>query len=235
MKRMGKLKLLAYTSPFAIALLPVAQALAHGVSGDDAHTITEDVGISEKMFDFFILGAKHMITGYDHLLFILGIVFLLTNFKSIVKYISYFTIGHSITLIFATLAGITFNYHIVDAIIGLSILYKGYDNLFDVKKKFNIPFDAKWIILGFGLVHGFGLSTRLQALDLPQNNLLAYILSFNVGVEAGQIIVLAFFVWALNYFRKHRHFGTFKDYANQGLIGAGIFLFLLGIVNAVLN
>ncbi len=232
---MRKPKPLTYSSPLVLALLPTAQAFAHGVGHDDAQTIASDVSVLEKMFDFFVLGAKHMITGYDHLLFILGIVFLLTSFKSVVKYISYFTLGHSLTLIFATLASITFNYHIVDAIIGLSILYKGYDNLFNARKKFNVPFDAKWIIFGFGLVHGFGLSTRLQALELPENNLLAYILSFNIGVEVGQIVVLAFFVWALNYFRKHRNFTIFKDYANQGLIGAGVFLFLLGIVNAVLN
>jgi hypothetical protein len=115
----------------------------------------------------------------------------------------------------------------------LSILYKGYDNLFDARKSLKIPFDTKWLIFGFGLVHGFGLSTRLQALELPQNNLLGYILSFNVGVEVGQIVVLVFFVWALNYFRKHKNFTLFKDYANQGLIGAGLFLFLLGIINAI--
>jgi hypothetical protein len=230
---MKRLRLLALSTPLLLSLATTATVFAHGVGHKDAATIAREASVIEKLFDFLVLGAKHMITGYDHLLFILGIVFLLTTFRSILKYISYFTIGHSLTLIFATLAGISFNYHIVDAVIGLSVLYKGYDNLFDARKKFNIPFDTKWIIFGFGLMHGFGLSTRLQAMELPENNLLAYILSFNVGVEIGQIIVLAFFVWALNYFRKHRNFNTFKDYANQGLIGAGIFLFLVGITNAI--
>jgi hydrogenase/urease accessory protein HupE len=232
---MKKLKMLGYTSFLALALLPTAQAFAHGVSGSDAHTIAEDVGTIEKLFDFFILGAKHMLVGYDHLLFILGVVFLLAGFRDVVKYITYFTLGHSITLIFATLMGITFNYHIVDAIIGLSILYKGYDNLFNVKKKFNIPFDTKWIIFGFGLVHGFGLSTRLQALDLPRENLLAYIISFNIGVEVGQIIALAVFVWILNRARKGKHFEPFKNYTNQFLIGAGIFLFIIGMAKGLMG
>ncbi|WP_261303625.1 HupE/UreJ family protein [Paenibacillus andongensis] len=227
--------MLAFSLPMLVSLLSAVQVYAHGVDNEDAELIAREGSFYEKMFDFLWLGTKHMLTGYDHLLFILGIVFLLANFRDVVKYISYFTIGHSITLIIATLAGITFNYYIVDAIIGLSVLYKGYDNLFDAKTKFKIPFDMKWIIFAFGLVHGFGLSTRLQALHLPENNLFAYIMSFNVGVEIGQIIVLAVFVWALNYYRKHQSFNHFKIYANQGLIGAGVFLFLVGIINAILN
>ncbi len=232
---MKKLKLFAFSLPVLLSLAVTSQVFAHNVSGGDAALIEAAGSFWEKLTLFLYLGAKHMVTGYDHLLFILGIVFLLTNFKSIVKYISYFTIGHSITLIVATLLGIKFNYHIIDAIIGLSVLYKGYDNLYDARKKLRIPIDTKWIIFGFGLVHGFGLSTRLQDLHLPEDNLLAYILSFNVGVEVGQIIVLVFFVWVLNYFRKHRNFEAFKSYANQGLIGAGIFLFLIGVMQAIVN
>jgi hypothetical protein len=216
-----------------LAVANVGITAAHGVSSGDAHTIAEQNGVLIKLVDFFVLGAKHMMVGYDHLLFILGIVFLLTTFKSVVKYISYFTIGHSITLILATLMDISFNYHIIDAIIGLSILYKGYDNLFDIRKKFKISTDTRWIIFGFGLIHGFGLSTRLQMLELPENNLLAYILSFNIGVEVGQIMVLGLFVWLLGYARDHKYFTTFKIKANQFLMGAGIFLFAIGMIKAI--
>lgn len=232
---MKKNKLLILIIFSLYAIMTTTQVFAHGTDHEDALTIAREASFSEKMVDFFVIGAKHMMEGYDHLLFVLGIVFLLTSFKDVVKYVSYFTVGHSITLIIGTLAGITFNYHIIDAIIGLSVLYKGYDNLFDARKKFNIPFDTKWIILGFGLIHGFGLSTRLQELKLPEDNLWAYIFSFNVGVEVGQIVVLTLIVGILFYFRKLKAFNIFKEYANQGLIGAGVFLFLLGIINAIFS
>jgi uncharacterized membrane protein len=149
--------------------------------------------------------------------------------------VSYFTLGHSITLIVATVLGISFNYYVIDAIIGLSIAYKGYDNLYGIKKLVPFAPSTKSIVLGFGLIHGFGLSSRLQELPLPEQNLLAYIVSFNVGVEVGQLLALGVFVLLLNQFRKidFKKFNTFKITANQGLLLAGIFLFTLHLTTAV--
>lgn len=217
---------------FGTLTTPIS-VFAHNVSDADAALIASDVSFTQKLFDFFVLGAKHMVTGYDHLLFILGIVFLLTKFKDIVKFVSYFTLGHSITLIVATLFGIEFNYFLIDAVIGLSVAYKGYDNLYGIKKLIPPAPDTKTIIFLFGLVHGFGLSTRLQALPLPDRNLLTYILSFNIGVEAGQLLGLAVFLFILNRFRHTSNFQTFKLLANKGLMLAGIFLFAMHLTSAV--
>lgn len=142
--------------------------------------------------DFFYLGAKHMVTGYDHILFLIGVIFFLTRFADIVKFISAFTIGHSITLIFATFYEINANYYLIDAIIAFSVIYKGFENLDGFKKWLSIEVPNKVVmVLIFGLIHGFGLSTRLQQIDLGHEHLLSKILSFNGGVEIGQIIALS--------------------------------------------
>jgi len=133
-----------------------------------------------------------MITGYDHILFLIGVIFFLTRFSDIVKFVTAFTIGHSITLIFATLFKITANYYLIDAIIAFSVIYKGFENLDGFKKWFSInPLNLVLMVFIFGLIHGFGLSTRLQQINLGDNNLIYSILSFNVGVELGQIAALA--------------------------------------------
>lgn len=159
---------------------------AHGVSESDKTEMVQG-GLS----DFFFLGAKHMITGYDHILFLIGVIFFLTKFTDIAKFITAFTIGHSITLIFATFYEINANYYLIDAVIAFSVIYKGFENLDGFKKWFSMDAPNKTaMVLLFGLIHGFGLSTRLQQIDLGQHHLLSKILSFNAGVEMGQIIAL---------------------------------------------
>jgi len=158
---------------------------SHGISESDKSEI-----IQGTLIDYLYLGAKHMITGYDHILFLIGVIFFLTRFSDIVKFVTAFTIGHSITLIFATLFKITANYYLIDAVIAFSVIYKGFENLGGFKKWLSLnPPNLVLMVFIFGLIHGFGLSTRLQQINLGDNNLIYSILSFNVGVEFGQIAV----------------------------------------------
>ena len=198
---------------------------AHGVSEEDKLAM-----ISGGYSNFMWLGTTHMLTGYDHLLFIFGVVFFLDNFSDIVEFITAFTVGHSITLIFATLGGITANYFLVDAIIALSVCYKGFDNLGGFKKYFGInsPNLIKMVFL-FGLIHGFGLSTRLQQLPLGEETtgLVLRILSFNVGVELGQIAALVVILFFIAEWRKRESFKPFSIIANTTIVAAGVFLFFM--------
>ncbi len=199
-------------------------ALAHGVSEEDKRRILE-AGYIEYMW----LGAKHMVTGYDHLLFLFGVIFFLTKFKDIVKFVTAFTLGHSITLIIATFSGIRANYYLIDAVIALTVVYKGFDNLDGFKKYLNTasPNILKAVFL-FGLIHGFGLSTRLQQLPLgDKEGLLGRIIAFNVGVEFGQIAALIVFVGILTFWRKRPSFKQFSFAANSLLIFIGILLLLM--------
>ena len=173
------------------------------------------------------LGATHMLTGYDHLLFVFGIVFFLTTFWDVVKYITAFTIGHSITLITATLMGITANYFLIDAIIALSVCYIGFENLGGFRKYFEKAPNLLWAIFLLGFIHGFGLSTRLQQLPLGEEGLVLRILSFNLGIELGQIAALGVMVVLLYRFRRTQSFLQFSSVSNNGLILAGALLFLM--------
>ena len=173
------------------------------------------------------LGASHMLTGYDHLLFLLGVVFFLTSFKDIAKFVTVFTIGHCITLIFATYYKITWNYYLVDAIIAISVIYKGFDNNGGFQKYFQMASpNLLAAVFGFGLLHGFGLSTRLQQLPLGDDNtaMLLRILSFNVGVEVGQIAALTVMLALLAIWRKRASFSRFSFAANLALVYAGVYL-----------
>lgn len=196
--------------------------LAHGVSESDKQTM-----LTGGLFDYVYLGAIHMVTGYDHLLFLFGVIFFLTQFKDIVKFITAFTLGHCITLIGATFMGITANPYLVDAVIALTVCYKGFDNIDGFQKYFkkSSP-NLLLMVFVFGLIHGFGLSTRLQELPLGDHGLLAKILSFNVGVELGQIVALAFMMIILSAWRKTQNFNSFSFFANITLIAAGLFLFV---------
>jgi hypothetical protein len=201
--------------------LPII-ALAHGISDEDKQRML-DGGYVQYIW----LGASHMLTGYDHLLFLLGVVFLLTTFKDVVKFVTVFTIGHCITLIFATYFKITWNFWLVDAIIAVSVIYKGFDNNGGFQRHFNMASpNLLKMVFAFGLLHGFGLSTRLQQLPLGDDpvHMILRILSFNVGVEFGQIVALAVMVAALSLWRKTIHFERFSYAANLGLILAGIYL-----------
>ncbi len=218
-----KLKHLKITvGMFVLLLIPVL-ALAHGISEADKAAM-----LSGGYLQYLWLGASHMLTGYDHLLFIFGVIFFLTGFKDIVKYITIFTVGHSLTLVFATILGITANYFLVDAVIALSVCYKGFDNLDGFKKYLKMPSpNLMWVIFIFGLIHGFGLSTRLQQLPLGDTGLIMRILSFNVGVELGQITALTVMLILISGWRRTKSFAQFTTVSNAGLIVAGAFLFLM--------
>ncbi|TNF01088.1 MAG: HupE/UreJ family protein [Deltaproteobacteria bacterium] len=199
---------------------------AHGISEDAKKAMLEG-----SYLKYVWLGAEHMITGYDHLLFLFGVIFFLTTFKDIVKFISIFTLGHSITLIFATFMGITANYWLVDAVIAISVCYKGFDNnggfqsYFGMKKAPNLLL----MVFIFGLIHGFGLSTRLQQLPLGEkgSEMLMRIISFNVGVELGQIGALTIMLLILSGVRHTQVFKRFTKVANDGLVLAGFLLMLM--------
>ncbi|MEO2054595.1 MAG: HupE/UreJ family protein [Nitrospira sp.] len=207
-----------------LILIPVL-ALAHGISEADKQAM-----IDGGYLQYVWLGGSHMLTGYDHLLFIFGVIFFLTGFRDIVKYITIFTLGHSLTLVFATIFSISANYHLVDAVIALSVCYKGFDNLDGFKKylKMSSP-NLLWVIFIFGLIHGFGLSTRLQQLPLGESGLIFRILSFNVGVELGQITALTIMLSLIITWRRFNSFKQFSTVSNAGLIVAGAFLFLMQI------
>src|ERR1700733_3195515 len=165
----------------AIAMIIAAPLGAHNVSKQDASFVQSNEG--PAIVPFMYLGAKHMVTGYDHLAFLVGVVFFLYKLKDIVLYVSLFTVGHSITLLAGVLGGIPANSYIIDAIIGLSVVYKAFDNMDGFKRLFGFEPNTKVAVLIFGLFHGFGLATKLQELDLAKNGLVTNIISFNVGVE----------------------------------------------------
>jgi len=174
------------------------------------------------------IGATHMLSGYDHLAFIFGIIFFLTRFKDIVKYITAFTLGHSITLIYATFTAIQVNYFLIDAVIALSVCYIAFANLDGFDKYLNIKAPNMMVmIFGLGLIHGLGLSTRLQQLPLSEDNLLMNIISFNIGIELGQISALAVMLVLIAAFRKSHTFKSFSKAANSFLIVVGGYLFLM--------
>ncbi|WP_207797593.1 HupE/UreJ family protein [Leptospira haakeii] len=204
-------------------LLIGADTFAHGMSDADKQKIL-DAG----SWQYFELGASHMLTGYDHLLFLFGVIFFLTKFKDVFKFITAFTVGHSITLIFATLYGIQANYFLIDAFIALTVVYKGFDNLDGFKKYLNTESpNLLWMVFAFGLIHGFGLSTRLQQLPLQEEGLVWNILAFNVGVEAGQIFALGLMILLLSGWRKTQSFQSFSKLANSGLLFVGTLLFII--------
>ena len=205
-----------------VLLSPVAHA--HGISEEARRRMLEGGDLQ-----YLILGAEHMITGYDHLLFLFGVMFFLTSFSSILRFVTAFTIGHTITLISATYLGITANYFFIDAIIALTVIYKGFENLDGFPKVFGTKSpNLLFMVVLFGLIHGFGLSTRLQQLPIREDSgLLMHILSFNVGVEFGQIAALIVMWIALNLLRRTRHFGSASVFINAGLIFAGFALFLM--------
>ena len=202
-------------------LLP-GPAAAHNVSKRDASFVQSTKGAA--IAPFIYLGAKHMVTGYDHLAFLVGVVFFLYKLKEIVLYVSLFTVGHSLTLLAGVLGGIHANSYVIDAIIGLSVVYKAFDNMDGFKRLFGFEPNTKIAVLIFGLFHGFGLATKLQELNLARNGLVANILSFNFGVEIGQILALTAVVLVLSYWRTHRGFFRYAFATNTALMAVGFVL-----------
>lgn len=218
------MNLVSRAAVFAAFLAP-SLALAHGISEAD-----KQVMLAGGHWQYAVLGAKHMLTGYDHLLFLFGVVFFLTTFRDVAKFVTAFTLGHCITLILATFLGITWNYWLVDAVIALTVVYKGFDNNGGFQRHFDMKSPNLVVaVFVFGLVHGFGLSTRLQQLPLGDDNIgvLGRILSFNLGVEVGQIAALSAMLVVLAAWRRRPSFPKLAVATNTALMFAGGLLLLM--------
>jgi hypothetical protein len=194
---------------------------AHGVSSKDARYLLSVDGAA--IIPLMYLGAKHMVTGYDHLLFLVGVIFFLYRLKDILLYVSLFTIGHSLTLLGGALGGIRADAYLVDAVIGLSIVYKAFENMGGFKTLGFQP-DTRAAVLVFGLVHGFGLATKLQEYALSRNGLVTNIVSFNAGVEIGQFLALTAVLLMLGYWRTRPGYLRHAFLTNAVLMTAGFLL-----------
>lgn len=203
-----------------LSILLVSEASAHGVSAADK-AFMEQGGLVA----FLYLGAKHMVTGYDHLLFLLGVIFFLYRLRDVAAYVTLFAVGHSVTLVSGVLAGTNVNPYLVDAIIGLSVVYKGLDNIGAFRRWLGFQPNTKMAVLVFGFVHGFGLATKLQDFALPREGLVANILAFNVGVEIGQVLGLSAILIGMGYWRRTAAFERHAFAANVLLMTCGFILF----------
>ncbi len=199
-----------------------ATALAHGVDGATQSFLSSNKGIA--FGPFLYIGAKHMITGYDHLLFLVGVIFFLYHPKQILIYVSFFTLGHSLTLLLGVMADINVNAYLIDAIIALSIVYKGFDNLGGFKKFFGKQPNTQIAVLVFGLFHGFGLATKLQEFEFDKEGLLINLLGFNLGVEIGQFLALGLVLLILVIWRQYNSYLKFSNATNIVLMAAGFLL-----------
>jgi hypothetical protein len=200
----------------------VAQVLAHNVTEGDAGYIQEIWGV--HIIPFIYLGAKHMVTGYDHILFLLGVVFFLYRMKDVAIYVSIFAIGHSVTMLAGVWFGWGINAYIIDAIIGLSVVYKALDNLGVYQRWFGFQPDTKAATLIFGLFHGTGLATKILEYEIAEDGLLANLLAFNVGVEVGQLLALFVILIVMGYWRRSPKFMTQATYANIIMVLLGVLL-----------
>ena len=205
-----------------LLLLAVGIASAHGVTGDDKAFLEQSTG--RQLIVFMYLGAKHMVTGYDHLLFLFGVVFFLYRMREVGAYVTLFAVGHSVTLLYGVLGGVHVNAYLVDAIIGLSVVYKALDNLGAFKRWFGFQPNTKAAVLIFGFFHGFGLATKLQDFDLSRDGLVPNILAFNVGVELGQLLALGAILIAMGFWRRTDAFTRQAFTANTVLMTAGFVL-----------
>ncbi|MCL1127333.1 HupE/UreJ family protein [Shewanella surugensis] len=195
---------------------------AHGVDKGTQQFLILNEGVA--IIPFIYIGAKHMVTGYDHLLFLVGVIFFLYRSKDVLLYVSLFTLGHSLTLLFGVLSNIQMNPYLIDAIIGFSIVYKGFDNLGGFRQIFGFQPNTQVAVMIFGLFHGFGLATKIQAFNLPEQGLIPNILAFNVGVEIGQFLVLGIILILMNIWRRHKSYLQFSTATNTLLMSAGLML-----------
>ncbi|WP_440875857.1 HupE/UreJ family protein [Thalassotalea sp. PLHSN55] len=216
-----KASYLFYPVLIVLALFSV-DSFAHGVDDTTRDYLQSISGI--EIIPFMYIGAKHMVTGYDHLLFLVGVLFFLHRTRDVLLYVSMFTVGHSITLMTGVLADIQVNAYLIDAIIGLSVVYKGFDNLGGFKKLCGFQPNPKAAVLIFGLFHGFGLATKIQEFGLPSEGLAANLLAFNFGVELGQFLALMFILLVINIWRRHASFQRFSSVTNAALMSAGFML-----------
>src|SRR5262245_10199737 len=206
-----------------LAMLVCAAPLdAHGVSGKDAVFLQGLEG--RAIVPLIYLGAKHMVTGYDHLLFLVGVIFFLYRLEDVLVYVSLFAIGHSITLLVGVLGGIRANPYLIDAIIGFSVVYKAFENMDGFRRFIGFQPNTKIAVLVFGLFHGFGLATKLQDFSLAQNGLVANIVSFNVGVEIGQVLALTAILIGFTWWRARTGFMRHALAFNGVVMSCGLLL-----------
>lgn len=208
---------------FAAALFGFPEdAFAHGIALGDKGFIQEVSGV--LLVPFAYLGAKHMVTGYDHLLFLLGVIFFLYRLKDIGVYVTLFAIGHSTTLLLGVLTEISVSAYLVDAIIGLSVVYKAMDNMGAFQRWFGVQPSTKAATLIFGFVHGFGLATKILDFEMSPDGMIANLIAFNAGVEIGQLLALSAILIAMNHWRRTHSFAVHAYTANVIIMGAGFLL-----------
>jgi HupE / UreJ protein len=209
------------SAAFLLLSLLSAAVHAHGVAEGDARYLESITGL--QFFPYLYLGAKHMVTGYDHLLFLAGVIFFLYRLKEVALYVSLFALGHSLTLLVGVLGGIRVNPFAVDAVIGLSVVYKAFENVGGFKL-LGFSVDTRLAVFLFGLVHGFGLSTKLQDLRLSSEGLVANIIGFNLGVELGQFTALALILLLFSWWRQSASFLNRAFLTNMVIMTAGFIL-----------
>lgn len=217
-----KYKKLVYFGLILLLSAASSDIFAHGVDDKTKSFLIGNEGAA--FMPFLYIGAKHMLTGYDHLLFLVGVIFFLYRPKDILIYVSFFTLGHSLTLLLGVLGNISINAYLIDAIIAFSIVYKGFDNLNGFKKVFDFQPDTKLAVLIFGLFHGFGLAAKLQDFKFAKEGLLTNLIGFNVGVEVGQFLALAFVLLLMSVWRNYGSFKRFSTLTNTLLMAAGFTL-----------
>ncbi len=215
-------RILALAAVLLIFLASGAEAWAHNVAEGDKGYIQESSGT--LILPFIYLGAKHMVTGYDHLLFLFGVIFFFYRLKDVGIYVTLFAIGHSTTLLFGVLTGITANAYLIDAIIGLSVVYKALDNLGAFQRWFGFQPNTKAATLIFGFFHGFGLATKIIEFEIAEDGLIPNLLAFNVGVEIGQLLALGAILIVMGFWRRTQSFIRHAFAANTLLMTAGFML-----------
>jgi hypothetical protein len=202
-------------------VLAAPTVLAHGIEGDDQAFLLNAVG--PHIGPYMYLGAKHMVTGYDHLLFLAGVIFFLYRLKDVALYVTLFAVGHSVTLLLGVLGGLHVDAYIVDAIIGFSVVYKAFENLGGFQRLGFEP-NTKAAVFVFGLAHGFGLATKLQDIAISPDGLVINMISFNIGVELGQLFALGLILVAFSAWRAAGSFARHAYAANVALMAAGMTL-----------
>lgn len=207
----------------AILFSFAVDAGAHGVTAGDKGYIQESSGT--MLIPFIYLGAKHMVTGYDHLLFLFGVIFFLYRLKDVSIYVTLFAVGHSVTLLAGVLMNVSVSAYIIDAIIGFSIVYKALDNMGAYKIWFGVQPNTKIATLLFGLFHGFGLATKILEYKISPDGLIPNLIAFNVGVELGQLIALGLILIIMGFWRRTASFTRYAYTANVALMAGG-FIFV---------
>ena len=203
-------------------VLSATDALAHAVTQGDKGYIQEVTGV--HLCPFLYLGAKHMVTGYDHILFLLGVIFFLYRMKDIAIYVSLFALGHSVTMLAGVFFDFGINSYLIDAIIGFSIVYKALDNLGAYQRWFGFQPNTKAAVLIFGFCHGFGLASKIIEYDISPDGLVQNLLAFNVGVEIGQLLALAAILILMGFWRRQDSFLKQAYTANVIMMTAGFLL-----------